>query len=319
VPECASGHSIRVLHCFALAILLPYTPSMMSAIKAAERIYSLVRIVSLDVAAAALGGGILAMRVIGSTPRPSFYWLLPAGVWVAYTLDHLLDAHRIGPDASTPRHRFHYEHATILWIVAAIISGICAIGGWIGLSWFGLTYAAVMCALVIVHETIIKLAGNRASPLLIKELGVAIVFTAGVWGMPWLRYRLDTGQWLGWPVLLMVQYFLLAVVNLIEFSIYESKSDFADGHTSFVLAIGRRRSRKVVTALLVLLIAIGPLAILFRPTHIVIACETIYLAMSIGLWIVLANPLFAARAERYRTIGDGVFLLPLVLAIHFIK
>src|ERR1700728_2825354 len=180
-----------------------------------ERIYSRVRIVSLDVAAAALGGGIMATRVIGSSPRQSFYWLLPAGVWVAYTIDHLLDARHMGAAARTPRHRFHHQHATGLWIVVAIISAACGIGGWIGLSWFGLIYAAAMCGLVIVHETMIKLTGDRTSPLLLKELGVAVVFTAGVWGMPWLRNRMDTGHLFGWAALLMLQYFLLAMVNLI--------------------------------------------------------------------------------------------------------
>ena len=287
----------------------------MSIVASAERIYSRFRLVSIDVAAAALGGGIMAMRVIGSSPRISFYWLLPAGVWVAYTIDHLLDAHRMGPTARTPRHRFHHRHFALLWVAVAVISVICAVGGWIGLSWFGLTYAAIMCGLVLVHEIIVKLASNRASPLLVKELGVALVFTAGVWGMPWLRHRMDTGRWLGWPVILMIQYFLLAVVNLIEFSIYESKIDTADGQTSFVRGIGRKRSRWIVAVLLAIQIPAASVAGIIFPDRIVLIAEAIYLLMAIGLWIVLAMPRFAARAERYRTLGDGVFLLPLVMAI----
>jgi hypothetical protein len=287
----------------------------MLSLSAIERIYSFIRIISLDVAAAALGGGILAMRVIGSVPRPCFYWLLPAGVWVAYTVDHLLDAHRMGPLAHTPRHRFHYHHRLGLWIVVVILSIACAVGGWIGLSWFGLIYAAVMCALVILHETIIKLTGDKVSPLLVKELGVAVVFTAGVWGMPWLRHRLDTGHLLGWPVVVMLQYFLLAVVNLIEFSIYESKIDAADGQTSFVLGIGRRRAGLIVQAVLVLQIPLVLLVIFLYQSPKLWLAEAIYLAMTAGLWIVLKTPPFMARRERYRTLGDGVFLLPLLMLL----
>lgn len=280
---------------------------------AAERLYSYVRIISVDVAAAALGGGILAARVIGSTPRPCFYWLLPAGVWVAYTIDHLLDAQRMGPNAQTPRHRFHYHHATALWTAVAVMSLACGIGGWIGLSWFGLTYAGVMCGLVILHETIIKLTGGRVSPLLIKELGVAVVFTAGVWGMPWLRHWLDTRRVLGWPVILMCQYLLLALVNLIEFSIYESRADAADGQTSFVRGIGRKSARRIVYFLLTIQIPIGVTAAVVCPHGAIIIAEVIYFFMTVGLWIVLAMPRWAARAERYRTLGDGVFLLPLLM------
>jgi hypothetical protein len=287
---------------------------MVSSSGTAEQWYSRVRLVSLDIAAAALGGGLLAVRVIGSTPRASFYVLLPAGVWVAYTADHLLDAARIGSAARTPRHRFHFDHARGLWMAVILISTASAIGGWIGLSRFGLTYAVAMGALVMAHELIVKLAGNRASPLLVKELGVAVVFTAGVWGMPWLRHVLDTGRVLGWPVLLMVQYLLLAIANLVEFSIYEWKIDTADGQTSFVRGIGRSRARRVVNTVLLSQLPIGISAVCINPTPIVASAEAIYFLMTIGLWWVLAVPRIAARAERYRTVGDGVFLIPLLMA-----
>jgi hypothetical protein len=286
---------------------------MLNILFAIERVYTQLRIISLDIAAAALAGGMLAVRVIGSSPRASFCWLLPAGVWVVYTLDHLLDARRMGPDARTPRHRFHHRHADVLWVVVALVSVVCAIDGFISLSWFGLMFAAGMCGLVMVHELIVKLAGNRASPLLVKEMGVAVVFTAGVWGMPWLRHWIDTGRVLGWPVLLMLQYFLLAVVNLIEFSIYEWKIDTADGQTSFVRGIGRQRARRIVAALLALQLLANVIAGWLYPNRIVFLTEAIYLLMAMGLWIVLTNPAFAARSERYRTLGDGVFLLPILV------
>jgi hypothetical protein len=194
---------------------------------------------------------------------------------------------------------------------------ICGIGGFIGLSWFGLIYAAAMCGLVILHEIIVKLAGDRASPLLVKELGVAVIFTVGVWGMPWMRHRLDTGRWLGWPFILMGQYLLLAVVNLIEFSIYESKIDTANRQTSFVRGIGRKRARRVVMAILALDLFCIIAAVLLYPTGRVMGVEGIYLAMAIGLGSILLMPKFVARQERYRAIGDGVFLLPfLMIAVH---
>jgi len=151
--------------------------------------------------------------------------------------------------------------------------------------------------------------------LLIKELGVALVFTAGVWGMPCLRHRLDSGRWLGWPVLLLFQYLMLAVVNLLEFSIYESKIDAAHQQSSFVRGIGRRRARAVVLALLSLQIPLAIIACRIDLQRAVFSTEAIFMVMTFGLWIVLAMPRFAARNERYRTIGDGVFLLPLLMAI----
>ena len=37
--------------------------------------------------------------------------------------------------------------------------------------------------------------------------------------------------------------------------------------------------------------------------------------MTIGLWIVMLMPNFVVGGERYRTIGDGVFLLPLLMVL----
>jgi hypothetical protein len=150
----------------------------------------------------------------------------------------------------------------------------------------------------------------------VKELGVALVFTAGVWGMPWLRHRLDSGGWFGWPVVLLLQYFLLAVVNLIEFSIYEWKIDTAHRQTSFVRGIGRERARQIVMVLLAAQVPIGLTAFVWcYPHRLVWMVEAVYMVMCGGLWVVLLMPQFAARLERYRTIGDGVFLLPLVMAV----
>jgi len=299
----------------AVPISTPYTWPMTKMLAGVEHVYSYVRIISLDVAAAALAGGILATLVIGSVPRSSFYWLLPTGVWVAYTVDHLLDAQRMGPNARSPRHRFHHRHARALWTCVGIASVICAIGGWLSLTWFGLIYAGVMCGLVIIHETIIKLTGSRVSPLLVKELGVAVVFTAGVWGMPWLRHYLDSGRVFGWPWMILLQYFLLAAVNLIEFSIYEVKNDRADGQTSFVRGVGRPIARRIVWGLLILQLPLCSLAFWQSSGWIIINVETILLLMAVGLLTVIAMPRAMLRAERYRTLGDGVFLLPLILLV----
>jgi hypothetical protein len=202
-----------------------------------------------------------------------------------------------------------------LWMAVLILSLACAIGGWIGLATFAIEYAGIMCGLVLLHEAIIHLVGNRASPLLIKELGVAIVFTAGVWGMPWLRHRHDTGRWLGWPIVLMLQYFLLALVNLLEFSIFEWRIDTADEQTSFVRGIGRRGAVKIVLALLAAQPIIAVLSVIRWNAPTIWLAEGIFLAMTIGLWVVLRFPRFSLRAERYRSLGDGVFLLPLLMLL----
>ena len=276
-----------------------------------ERAYAAVRLLSLDVAAAALGGGVMAVRVTGGTPRPAFYALLPAAVWAVYTLDHLIDARRMGPAAATPRHRFHGRHAVALWAALVPIAIACGVVGLAELSWVGVAFGGGMVALVGLHELIVKLAGSRASPLLVKELGVGLIFTAGTWGLPTLARAWHGGGPPPWRSLLMAtQYALLAVVNLVEFSVFEARRDAAAGQTSFVRGVGRRAAVRVATALLAITVALGVVA---GPGDG--SAEGLLLAMAAGLAAILWRPRAFARHERYRSVGDGVFLLPLVLAV----
>ncbi len=275
---------------------------------AAERAYAGIRLLSLDVALAALGGGVMAVRVLHAAPRPAFYALLPASVWAVYTLDHLIDARRMGDTAATPRHRFHGRRAMELWATLVPVSLACGIAGLLELSWLGVEFGLAMAALVLLHEGLVKLAGGRASPLLVKELGVGVIFTAGTWGLP-AAVRWSQAGPPPWPAVVpVVQYALLAGVNLIEFSIFEARRDAAAGQTSFVRGVGRPAAARVAAGMLAAAVALVVVAARGDwPT------QAVLLAMTAGLAAVLRHPAAFVRRERYRTVGDGVFLLPLLL------
>ena len=293
------------------ALARPRRPTPTLAV--VERAYAAVRLVSVDVAGAALGGGVMAAHVLRAAPRPAFYVLLPAAVWAVYTLDHLIDARRMGPTAATPRHRFHGRHATALWAALVPVALACGAVGLVDLSWLGIGFGAAMVALVGLHELIVKLAGNRASPLLVKELGVGVIFTAGTWGLPAIVRWVAAGP-PPWPAAVLVgQYALLAGVNLIEFSLFEARRDAAAGQTSFVRGVGRPAAARVAAALL--LAQLPAAALIFTADPVDRWAEALLLAMAAGLAAILRFPRGFVRHERYRTVGDGVFLLPLLMAL----
>lgn len=279
-----------------------------------ERLYANVRLLSLDVAASALGAGMMAVRVCHVRPHPAFYVLLPAGTWVVYTLDHLLDAQLQGQTARTPRHRFHARHATLLWTVCVVGSVLCAVAGIVAMSHVRVEFAAAVITLFGLHEAMIKLAGNRASPLLMKELGVASIFTAGTWGLP-LLLAWRGKQPIQVPILLAVQYALLALVNLIEFSIFEMRLDTRQTQSSFVRAMGRRKSAQIAWGAIIIQATLGLATLsIARPTsRIAIGLLVMMGSVLVGL---LVRPTFFMRFERYRTVGDGAFLLPLLMLIR---
>ncbi len=156
----------------------------MKILRWVETQYAHLRLLSIDVAFAGLGAGIMAVRLVGSHPRPAFYFVLPLSIWVVYTLDHLLDAERTGPLARNPRHLFHCRHASVLGVVVGTAATLCLLIGWEELSWPSLAYCTAVGVLFILHELLVSKVGPTRSPWLIKEFGVAIIFTAGTWVFP---------------------------------------------------------------------------------------------------------------------------------------
>lgn len=267
--------------------------------------YAYLQWLSVDVAAGALAGGLMAQGVCGVDVHWSWYVVLPLAVWVVYTLDHLLDARRLGAKASTPRHRFHHIYfkriATVAAAVGVLTFGLAVWG--MGLS--GLAFGACMAALTGGHLLLVRWAGSRVAPWLLKELGVALVYVLGIWGWPlWCSDEPITLVLL-LPVL---QYLALALANLLTFSWFERESDAADGQTSFVLAIGSKAAQGTIIALVA--VALGCTVLLMGCDGHDAVAQAVIVVMALLTLVMLLRPRWMAKSERYRWFGDGVFLLP---------
>jgi hypothetical protein len=189
-----------------------------------------------------------------------------------------------------------------------VAAAICLALALIYLGETGIIFGLAMGALVVVHLLLVKLVGSYSSPLLIKESGVAFIYCYGIWGLPLLE---TFDSWMPPTVALLafLQFFLLALINLLEFSLFEHKIDEADGHTSFVRAIGPGWTRRLLFGLLALmLVATGwswwEFSAQANPLQI------IYLLMTAVLAAMLIFPRWFSQNERYRAWGDGAFLLP---------
>lgn len=283
---------------------------MPAAIPQRPRFYTLLQILSIDVALGALGSGILAVGVTGAQLRWAWYLILPLSVWVMYTMDHLMDAHRLKATAHTPRHLFHHHHFKPIAITATVLGITAFVLAWIYLSYWGILFGLVMGALTALHLLLVRLAGSRVKPWLLKELGVAGIYTLGIWGLPLIRAQ-------AWDdpavICVMTQFFLLAFVNLLEFSLFERATDAADGHTSFVLAIGESHAKKIITFLLTLVAFVAGLTL---PAGIQPLAQIILMLMVLTLAMLVTRPLWFMQNERYRAWGDAAFLLPYLYLLH---
>lgn len=267
-----------------------------------EKAYAYLRILSLDVVAGAVGAGAMVAKLTGTSPEWPFYLVLGLAVWVIYTLDHLLDARRMGEQASTPRHRFHHLYFRPLLAIWLSLAATCLGLAIVFLGPVGLYFGFGMAGLTLGHLLLVRWVGAKTSPFLIKEVGVTLVYCMGIWGLPVIW-----GEAWGEPrtVGLFLRFTLLALINLLEFSLYEKDLDAADGQTSFVLALGEKRSRWLIA----LLLAVFWLSVLAGAAHWdrFLGVEAL---MGLGLTLLLFKPDWFKNLERYRTLGDGVFLLP---------
>jgi hypothetical protein len=268
--------------------------------------YARLRLLSLDVMVGALGGGWMVSTWLGQEMSWAFYVVLPLAVWNIYTLDHLLDARRLKEGAGTPRHIFHYRYFNALFAAVIVLSVLCLLLAAAFLGRQGVYFGMGMSGLVLLHLLLVKVVGDKTSPLLIKESGVALVYCAGVWGLP----VLEAGAWTRPEIWVAFgQFFLLALINLLEFSLYEVHIDERDGHSSFVRAIGKKGTRILIAALLGLFLP-GAAWLLSGWELPQVALQMVFFLMAAVLSALLVAPRWFEQHERYRSWGDGAFLLP---------
>lgn len=201
----------------------------MSAIKL---IYTWLRLMSIDVALGACICTVFVADYIEVALPLSVIATLGLGVWLIYTADHLLDAYKVKHTAATHRHRFHQEHFNKIlafWIIG-VLAGI--------MSLFQLPLETVKWGLVLFGGVLLYygfLQITNTKLFYFKEVAIAIIYASGIFLGPLSLYSgvIDTDV-----LLIFGVYLLLALVNLLLFSVYENQKDIKDGHISMVQSLG---------------------------------------------------------------------------------
>lgn len=274
--------------------------------------YQIIQNLSIDVAIGAAACSILFYILTGQAIYIPSLISLSLVVWLIYTLDHLIDAKKIKIQAVIPRHRFHQENfQTILfaWIIIAIITSFSIIYYLYPLTIY---LGCVGFVLVTLHFALVKLFGFKVSPFILKEFGIALIYTFGV-----SICALSTA-FLGitFAVFIsLIQVFLLACINLIEFSLFEMAKDEKEKQTSFARALGEKNTKYLLYGLIILNFLIAAFALYSSPDFKFILVEIIFLIMNALLLLILLKGDYFKYHERYRMLGDAVFLLPMLLLL----
>ena len=236
------------------------------------------------------------------------YVSLFTAVWLIYTIDHLIDAKKLNDNQASLRHVIHkkyFNELTILWIIVFLFGAFFSL--YLPLETRKVGFLA--SALVIVHLVLVYLLGSKVSVFIQKEIGIAFTYCVGIAVGP---VSLSEG-FDGFGYFFMVQIFLLALLNLLEFSWFDREIDRKQNQTSAVGNLGERFVLDVIFFLFSMFVLTLVVSFLFFPQYA--NFEIVLGVMGFTLFMIFAFQKHFVKSDRYRVFGDMIFLFPLVLLL----
>lgn len=258
--------------------------------------YRFANLLSLDVSLGAVICAGFFSKVFGV--RADLYATLVLGlsVWIIYTADHLLDARKTKALASTRRHQFHQRNFNIL-------AGLLAVAVVLNVIFLFIIPRIMILPGIILGVIVVMYLLAQQYLILMKEFSGAILYTAGV-SLPAVAYVWHGIS--GYQLILLLHFMLTAWMNLLLFSLFDKRFDERDRHTSFATTVGESTVSSLIFILFVFCLGLtfyettGPFSI---PSLVV-------LFMDVVLLIILIMRKHFDVQDRYRLLGDAVFLFP---------
>lgn len=260
--------------------------------------YRYLNLLSLDVALGATISAIFLARVFNIDVR--FHGLLCLGltVWLIYTLDHLVDASKLKHEASTERHRFHQQNFKAILILALII--FLSI---IPLLFF--VYARVLSMGVVLATMVVIYFFVQRRLGFLKELLGAVLYSVGVMLPVIALSELAFNSLIAIP---SVMFFNTALINLVLFSWFDRDKDKSDDQPSLVTTVGDGISKVILWLLFSM--HVGMIVYAFY-SGVALSILLIFFVMYLVLFLVFIYANWFSQNDRYRLMGDAVFLFPI--------
>lgn len=264
------------------------------------RFYRLLNVLSIDVALGSVCCCAWFSQLFGVTLKSPALISLGLTVWIIYTADHLLDAGKIHGPASTERHRFHqrnFKTLLVMLLVAVLAGFICVFFLRKVIFQWGIALSLMMLVYFLVQEYLRYL----------KEFAVALLFSCGV-----LLPAVSLSEQKPEISLFLVisQFMLTALINLVLFSWFDHQNDIRDKRKSFVTFTGEKRTERIIRLffgvnglLMILTVVIFPE---MTGETLIIFCMNVLLML-----LFIKRSVFEIN-DRFRLIGDGIFVIPVI-------
>lgn len=230
--------------------------------------------------------------------------LLGISTWAIYIADRLLDIRLYPPDISQ-RHLFHSDNKKILIaLLSLLIIGAAILCFYIPIEI--LQFGVLLSMLIGVYLFFLNKVFKKDSMQWLKEPTTAICYVLATVGVAFIGMPVITmSTWV-----LAILFFLIASQNLLVFSFFELKANEKAKNT--VSIIGFRQAERFIRAIGVLVLFV--VLFLFSTAWYYPNQVAVLLAlMALVLSVLPAKSDYFAINDRYRWVGDGIFLLPIVL------
>ena len=246
------------------------------------------------------------------------FWKLPSGgeqiskpsvlilgiaVWLIYVMDRLLDNQK-GSLIFTERHLFHQSNQRILWFFVMISTCICA--GLLFFIPFNIIKFGILIALLTgVYLLIISQISSENAFQHYKEPFTAFVYTSAVWGTASLHHFDFTTVFLG------LIFMIIAFQNLLLFSFFELEN-FPETN-NLAKFLGKKSSKYIIFGIFLTIILLGSFSFVILDNSYQYSILLVEILMSFCLTLIMYFQNFTLLYDRFRWLGDGVFLLPLLI------
>lgn len=274
------------------------------------RFYRTLSYLNLDVVAGALICSRFAEKVLQiAEPTTVYNTCLALSIWLVYTIDRLIDITRKESKQLSKRHLFHKEHKRVLWPAVAVVF---LLNSWLAVTL--LTYAMLVFGLLVVsgvtaYLIVVNMLPAGSSRWFQKEPLIALVYTTGVWGSKlWLAPSIPFRAFM----VIVVPFFLLALMNLLVFSYFETDTDKENNQRSLSTLLGSETVGKIIMVLFALILTINLTMIRMDATPLYLMISITRTAMTFILFSLFYRSEFFYENEQYRLIGDAVFMLPVI-------
>ena len=269
--------------------------------------YKYIQAFSIDIVLGGVIGAMFIAKYLGVSLDFFMITELALIIWLIYTFDHLTDSGSGLYDLVTFRHKVHKRFAVSIWGIWSFTL-VVAFSLLFKIPMTTLMGGSILAFFVILYFISLKLLEGIS--IYHKEISAAIIYVTGIFVGPVSIYQESIGLDL-W--MLFVEFILLALINLLIFSMFEQSVDMKSGFQSLVKSIGSENVLIITISLLVIVILLSLTSMIIDGSisHILEA-QLIMIVMASAFTMIFINRRRLIINERYRMYGDAVFFIPVL-------